>query len=165
MPNFNKRTFCGEFRPSDIGKDVNIMGWVDSLRDHGDILFIHLRDRSGIVQVVFNPAKSSADVIDLAGKLKTEFCIGVAGHVIERENDTKNPVLLTGDIEIVADELEIYGKSPTLPFAVSEKAAEQCEGATVTEPVSEEIRMQYRYLDLRRPSIQDNMVKRHRICK
>jgi aspartyl-tRNA synthetase len=165
LPNFNKRTFCGEFRPSDIGKDVNVMGWVDSLRDHGDILFIHLRDRSGIVQVVFNPAKSSADVIDLAGKLKTEFCIGVAGHVIERENDTKNPVLLTGDIEIVADELEIYGKSPALPFAVSEKAAEQCEGAIVMEPVSEEIRMQYRYLDLRRPSIQDNLVKRHRICK
>ncbi len=87
MPNFNKRRLCGEFRLSDIGKEVNVMGWVDSLRDHGDILFIHLRDRSGIVQVVFNPAKSSADVIDLAGKLKTEFCIGVAGHMIERENE------------------------------------------------------------------------------
>lgn len=165
MPNVNKRRLCGEFRLSDIGKEVNVMGWVDSLRDHGDILFIHLRDRSGIVQVVFNPAKSSADVIDLAGKLKTEFCIGVAGHMIERENDTKNPVLQTGDIEIVADELEIYGKSPALPFAVSEKAAEQGEAAIVTEPVSEEIRMQYRYLDLRRPSIHDNMVKRHRVCK
>jgi aspartyl-tRNA synthetase len=165
LTDFTKRTFSSDLGINDIGKEVSIMGWVDSLRDHGDILFIHLRDRSGIVQVVFNPEKSSPRVIDLAGTLKNEFCIGVSGHVTEREPDTKNPVLSTGDIEIIADELEIYGKSPALPFAVSEKAAELCESVSGTEPSSEEIRMQYRYLDLRRPSMQDNIIKRYRICK
>lgn len=163
--NFTKRTFSGDLGINDVGKEVNIMGWVDSLRDHGDILFIHLRDRSGIVQVVFNPKKSPPRVISLARTLKCEFCIGVVGHVTEREPDTTNPILLTGDIEVVAEGVEIYGKSPALPFAVSEKAAEQCDNGPVFEPVSEEIRMQYRYLDLRRPSIQDNIVKRHLICK
>lgn len=165
MLEFEKRIFCGKFTLRDVGKKVTAMGWVDSLRDHGDVLFIHLRDRSGIVQIVFNPAKSPPEVIKQAAELKNEFCIGISGHVIERSEETKNPVLSTGSVEVTADSIEIFGRSMPLPFTVSEKALDISEETSSPESVTEELRLQYRYLDLRRPTMQDNLIKRHRIYK
>lgn len=140
------------------------MGWVDALRDHGELLFIHLRDRSGIVQVVFNPERSSPRVCSQAATLRNEFCVAVEGQVVERVPGTENPNLETGEIEVVAEEIDVLSRSQTLPFPISEKA--MVSGATVhTDSVSEDLRLQYRYLDLRRPSMQDHLIKRHLINK
>jgi aspartyl-tRNA synthetase len=143
---------------------VRLTGWVDALRDHGDLLFIHLRDRSGIVQIVFNPESTSPEVCAQAASLRNEFCIAVQGQVIERSPGTENPNLETGEIEVVAEGIDVLSRSLTLPFSISEKA--MFSGAPVhTDSVSEDLRLQYRYLDLRRPSMQDHLIKRHLINK
>lgn len=155
-----ERTACGNISLKHVGRTVKLMGWVDALRDHGDTLFIHLRDKSGIVQAVFNPAASSKEVMDRAQTLRIEYCIMLTGRVTERDDDTKNPNLDTGDVEIAADELDILSKSRGLPFLISEKALGLSETFNGTDSVSEDLRLQYRYLDLRRPSMQDHILKR-----
>ena len=159
------RSSCGRLSLSDIGKTVTLAGWVDALRDHGDVLFIHLRDRSGIAQVVFSPETTPRTVCDRASALRNEFCVRLTGRVIQRAEGTQNPGLSTGDIEVVATDLAILGGCATLPFQISEKS--MVAGATVRrdEAVGEDLRLQYRYLDLRRPTMQDYLIRRHRIVK
>jgi aspartyl-tRNA synthetase len=160
-----KRSNCGRLSLSDKGKEVYLKGWVDALRDHGEVLFIHLRDRSGIVQVVFNPEDTPAKTYKYARSLRSEFCISVRGFVKKRNRGTENPNIKTGTIEVAASDLEILSSSKPLPFPISEKA--MVAGATVGGIVSvaEDTRLQYRYLDLRRPTMQNNLVMRHRIIK
>ena len=94
MPH-NDRSSCGELRLADAGKEISLAGWVDALRDHGEVLFIHLRDRSGIVQVVFTPESTPQAVCDKAAELKSEFCVQVTGRVIKRAEGTDNPCIAT----------------------------------------------------------------------
>jgi aspartyl-tRNA synthetase len=141
------------------------MGWVDAVRDHGNLLFIHLRDIRGIVQVVFDP-RVDTESYEKSTSLKEEYVIEVRGKVELREKGTENPNLETGDIDVVATKLAILSKSKTLPFQISEKAMVFGEEMTLNpENVDEELRLQYRYLDLRRPSVQDLFIKRYQIMK
>ena len=141
------------------------MGWVDAIRDHGNVLFIHLRDIRGIAQVVFNPEINSEDYRK-AVLLKEEYVIEVQGKVRLREEGTQNPNLETGDIEVSAVGFQLLSRSTPLPFQISEKAivfGEEIQSSP--ENVDEEIRMQYRYLDLRRHSVQNRFKKRYEIFK
>lgn len=162
---YNDRLPCGSLHASDAGRAVALAGWVDALRDHGDLLFIHLRDRSGIVQVIFSPEFGDQAVMQCASTLRNEFCIALKGKVQQRAAGTENPNLDTGSIEVMATDLAILSRSEALPFAVSEKAMVAGAGVRGADSVSEELRLQYRYLDLRRPTMQHNLRKRHRIVK
>ncbi|NLG34163.1 MAG: aspartate--tRNA ligase [Lentisphaerae bacterium] len=157
--NWQNRTGCGQVGESDIGRTVELTGWVDAHRDHGDVCFIHLRDWTGIVQVVIQPDVEGADT------LREEFCLHVAGDVTRRQEGTENPGLSTGTVEVVARRLRILNASKVLPFPISEKA--MVAGAAAASPagVSEDLRLQYRYLDLRRPSMQRNLIRRFEILK
>ncbi len=162
---WRKRSYCGKLRLSDSGKDVILMGWVDAIRDHGNLLFIHLRDSSGIVQVVFDPEKSKK-AYTLSKELREEYVIQVAGKVRRREKGTENPYLETGQIEVIAYDLTVISKSDILPFQISEKAMVYGEKLKSSpENVDEELRLKYRYLDLRRPSVQERLKKRYEIIK
>ena len=138
---------CGELRLSDSGKDVVVAGWVQRSRKMGGMTFIDLRDRYGITQLVFNEADDKA-LCDEANKLGREFCIQVKGVVSERQS--KNPKMDTGDIEIIAKELNVLSTSLTPPFTIEDST----DGG-------DDIRMKYRYLDLRRPSVRYNLELRH----
>lgn len=162
---FNSRIQCGSLGLSDVGRVVVLAGWVDALRDHGEVLFIHLRDRSGIVQVVFSPEFASQPVCRSAASLRNEFCIAITGHVYKRSEGTENPNIDTGLIEVMATDLSILSKSEILPFSISEKAMVAGAGIKGADSVNEEIRLQYRYLDLRRPTMQHYLTKRHKIIK
>jgi len=142
-----KRTnYCGELRPADIGRDVVVMGWVHKSRDMGNLVFVDLRDREGLVQVVFKADRAA--LIEEAKKLRTEYVVGVKGAVRTRE--AKNKDLPTGEIEIEAKEMTLFAASKVPPFAVADPPQ-----------ASEELRFKHRYLDLRRPSMQRNMRLRH----
>ncbi len=159
------KVYCGDVDRSQAGKEVILMGWVDAIRDHGNLLFIHLRDIRGIVQVVFNP-ELSRDAYDRALTLREEYVIEVRGKVSEREWGTENPNLMTGSVEVFADTLSVLSQSRPLPFKISEKAMVYGEELqTSPENVDEELRLQYRYLDLRRPSVQELFIKRYQIIK
>jgi len=146
-----KRThYCGDVRETDSGKEVVLMGWVHRRRDHGGVIFIDLRDREGIVQVVFNPASAPAAHKE-AHRIRSEYVLAVRGKVESRPEGMRNPDLKTGDIEVVADELEILNESRTPPFSLEEGV-----------DISENVRLKYRFLDLRRPSIQRNLILRSR---
>ncbi len=160
---FSERVFCGELTPEDVGRHVLLAGWVDAFRDHGGLLFIHLRDRSGIVQIVFSPEIAPPDVCQRAAALHAEYCIAVSGEVRNRLAGTENPNIETGSIEVLVTELTVLSESDSLPFAVSDKAMVAGAASTGADNVAEELRLQYRYLDLRRPSIRDNLILRHRI--
>jgi len=161
---FTNRSNCGHLGLTDVGRTVQVTGWVDALRDHGELLFIHLRDRSGIIQAVFNPGNTPQEVCKLAASLRNECCVALTGRVVRRAGGTENPNIETGEIEVAAESLSILSRSETLPFQISEKA--MIAGVTrQDETVSEDLRLQYRYLDLRRPSMQDNLIKRHRIIR
>jgi len=162
---YQDRTPCGSLTLSNVGSEVLLAGWVDALRDHGEVLFIHLRDRSGIVQVVFSPESASPSICQRASSLRNEFCVVLKGQVHERAKGTENPHLDTGLVEVMAMDLKILSRSEILPFTISEKA--MVAGASIigADSVTEELRLQYRYLDLRRPTMQDNLIKRHLIIK
>ncbi len=161
---FSQRRFCGELTPADTGRTVLLAGWVDAFRDHGGLLFIHLRDRSGLVQIVFNPGTAPAAVCRQAAALRAEFCIAVTGTVAKRLPGTENPHIGTGAIEVMVCGLTVLAESDALPFAISEKAmVAGAAGAAAAEAVAEDLRLQYRYLDLRRPSMRDHLVARHKI--
>ncbi len=144
---------CGEVSESQIGNTVTLSGWVFRWRDHGGLIFIDLRDRSGIVQVVFSPDVSE-DAHRLAHTLRSEYVIKVRGEVRRRPEGTENPEIPTGSLEVYASELEILSKADPLPFMIDEP-----------KEISEPIRLRYRYLDLRRPEMMRNLVVRHRVTK
>jgi aspartyl-tRNA synthetase len=162
---WRQRSYCGEIVYSHAGKEVLLMGWVDAIRDHGQLLFIHLRDASGIVQVVFDP-DIAWETYDQAGELREEYIIQVTGRVAARERGTENPHLKTGDVEVFAEEMTILSASKSLPFQLSEKAMVFGEEiARNPGNVDEELRLQYRYLDLRRPSMQHFLTMRYQVIK
>ena len=145
-----KRTHtCNDLGLDDLGKECILMGWVLRRRDHGGVIFIDLRDRWGITQVVFNP-EVNAGVHEKAHQLRSEWVLAVRGHVSRRPADMDNPKLATGSIEVLVDELRILNTSETPPFPLDEDVE-----------VSDTLRLQYRYLDLRRPEIARNLVLRH----
>jgi len=136
-----------------VGERVTIYGWVDSRRDHGGLIFIDLRDRSGIIQAVFNP-ELDEESFHLAESVRGEYVVAVQGEVRERPKETENPKLKTGKIEIYADKMELLNTAKTPPFYI-ENGIE----------VDELLRLRYRYLDLRRPEMRDNLMLRHRVVK
>lgn len=149
-----KRTHnCGQLRKSDCGSEIIVAGWVDTYRDHGGLIFIDLRDRYGLTQIVFNP-EEDADLHAQAEKLRPEDVIAVKGWVKDRPEGTVNSKLPTGEIEVRTIDLEILNKSKTPPFSVSGD-----------EDISSEIRLKHRYVDLRRPAMQENFILRHRALK
>lgn len=160
---FSQRIFCGQLTPDDVGRRVLLAGWVDAFRDHGGLLFIHLRDRSGIMQIVFSPEVLSTDVCQKAATLRTEYCIAVQGEVKKRLAGTENPNIETGNMEVLVSELNLISESDPLPFAISDKAMVAGAASAGAENVAEDLRLQYRYLDIRRPSMRDNLMARHRI--
>ncbi|MCI6550175.1 MAG: aspartate--tRNA ligase [Prevotella sp.] len=140
---------CGELRLSDAGKQVKLAGWIQRLRKMGGMTFVDLRDRYGITQLVFNEAENKA-LFDQANKLGREYCIQIVGNVSERQS--KNPNLPTGDVEILVNELTVLSPSLTPPFTIEENT----DGG-------DDIRMKYRYLDLRRAAVRKNLELRHRM--
>jgi aspartyl-tRNA synthetase len=144
---------CGALRASDAGKKAVLMGWVNRRRDHGNLLFIDLRDRSGITQVVFN-AERDAAIHEKAEALRNEYVIAVTGTVKLRDANTVNPNMITGEVELVAEELRILNESKLPPFLPSDAAL-----------TNEETRLKYRYIDLRRDLMQFNIEMRHRVAK
>lgn len=164
MP-YHDRLYCGHLSLSDVGSNVTLAGWVDALRDHGEVLFVHLRDRSGIVQVVFSPENTPQAVCDQAATLRAEYCVQVTGRVVRRAQGTENPGIATGAVEVAAGSLAILGVSAALPFQISEKSMVAGVVVKPDETVGEDLRLQYRYLDIRRPRIQQHLIQRHRILK
>ena len=157
MDNFKnlKRTHtCGELRKSHSGQKVRLNGWVNSYRNHGGLIFIDLRDRYGITQVVFKPDLVDKERMELAASLRSEFVIGVEGTVLQRPEGMRNKELATGEIEVVVEKLAIFNESKTPPFEIVENSN-----------ASEELRLKYRYLDLRRPPLQKNIRIRHQATK
>jgi aspartyl-tRNA synthetase len=151
-----KRTHtCGELTAAEEGRSVVLNGWVDTRRDHGGLIFIDLRDRYGITQVVFEPDAGEA-MMEAARELRAEFVIGVRGTVARRLSGKENPKLATGALEVRASELEIYNRTPTPPFEVT---------ASATGEPNEELRLQYRYIDLRRPAMQRILLIRHSMAQ
>ncbi len=149
-----KRTHtCGELRPADVGKTVVLNGWVDSRRDFGNLVFVDLRDRYGKTQVLFSPDRTPG-LHDEAARLRGETVIAVRGAVALREPGTVNRKIATGEIEVDAQEVEVLNEAKTPPFEITDRIG-----------VSEETRLQYRFLDLRRPAMQRNVAARHRILQ
>jgi len=141
---------CNALGKNNIGEEVTLMGWVLRRRDHGGVIFIDLRDREGITQVVFNPVVNAGPHAK-AHQLRSEWVLAVRGKVSARPADMANPKLVTGEIEVLADELRILNTSETPPFPLDEDSE-----------VSDNLRLQYRYLDLRRPEMAGNLMMRHR---
>jgi aspartyl-tRNA synthetase len=141
---------CGALRPDDVGADVVLLGWVHRVRDLGGLLFIDVRDRAGVTQVVFD--KDEEALMGKAKRLRSEFVIGVSGRVRRRSADTVNPKLATGEVEVVVRQLTLLNEAKTPPFPIADDT-----------PVAEEVRLKYRYLDLRRPRLQSNIILRHRV--
>ncbi|NPB07517.1 MAG: aspartate--tRNA ligase [Aquificae bacterium] len=150
LGSFKRDKYCGEISLEDVGKTLRIAGWVHRKRHHGGVIFIDLRDREGVVQVVVEE-KSNPEVYEVADRLKSEYVIGVKGKVRRRPEGTENPKLKTGFVEVVAEEIKVFNTSDPLPFPVDEET-----------PLSEETKLRYRYLDLRRESMKRNFLFRHR---
>ncbi len=144
---------CGEIRESEVGKKMTLCGWIFRRRDHGGLIFVDLRDRSGILQVVFSP-DVSPNAHELAHELRSEYVISVTGELRKRPDGTENPNLPTGMVEMYAETLEVLNKSAPLPINI-EDAGE----------ASETLRLKHRYLDLRRPEMQRNLIIRHKVTK
>ena len=145
---------CGELRKENVGTDVVLCGWVARRRDHGGLIFVDMRDRSGFVQVVFDEASMEGGTFHKAESLRNEFCIAVRGTVRARSEETVNSNIETGEIEVVCTELRILNKAKTPPFYIQDGI-----------DVDEMLRLKYRYLDLRRPEMQKNIILRHRVTK
>src|SRR5213594_2075434 len=143
---------CNSLRKSDIGRQVTLAGWVNVTRDHGGVIFFDLRDREGLTQVVFRP-EENAEVARQAHTLRSEDVIQVSGRVAARVPGTENPKLATGDIEIIPNRLRILNRTDDLPFPID------------AEIHNEDLRLTYRYFDLRRPRLARNLQLRHRAAK
>jgi aspartyl-tRNA synthetase len=148
--------YCGELRQNHIGETVTLYGWVDRRRDHGGVIFLDLRDRSGIVQIVSDPQRTP-DSYEQANTLRNEYVVAITGRVTQRPEESLNPRIPTGEVEIYADKIELLnGVRKQLPFQVS---------TADTEAVREDLRLKYRYLDLRRERMAQNMQLRHQVVK
>lgn len=144
---------CGEIRESDIGLNLTLCGWVFRRRDHGGLIFVDLRDRSGILQVVFSP-DVSGDAHKLAHDLRSEYVVSVSGEIRKRPDGTENPNIPTGMVEMYVNKLEVLNESSPLPFSIEDAG-----------DASEALRLKHRYLDLRRPEMQKNLIIRHKVTK
>ena len=145
---------CGELRADHVGSEVVLCGWVSRRRDHGGLIFVDLRDRSGLVQVVIDEAAIGEEAFHKAETIRNEFVVAVRGNVRARSQETVNPNMETGMIEIVVEELRILNSAKTPPFYIQDGIE-----------VDEMLRLKYRYLDLRRPEMQRNLMLRHRVTK
>jgi len=141
---------CGALRPSDVGANVVLLGWVHRVRDLGGLLFVDIRDRAGVTQVVFD--NDDAAQMAKAKRVRSEYVIGVQGTVRRRSPETINPKLETGEVEVLVRQLTILNEAKTPPFPIADETA-----------VSEDVRLKYRYLDLRRPRLANNMILRHKV--
>ncbi|MEA2366976.1 MAG: aspartyl-tRNA synthetase [Thermoleophilaceae bacterium] len=152
-PNAYRTHWAGQLRADDVGQQVRVAGWVHRRRDHGGLIFIDLRDRTGLLQLVFRP-EEAREAHTGAGDLRAEDVITVAGELVRREEGAINPDLPTGEVELVAAELEQLADSKTPPFQIDED-----------DPVGEELRLRYRYLDLRKERMRDNVILRHEVVR
>lgn len=150
---FEQRNYCGELTINDVGTMVRLAGWVDTKRDLGGIIFIEMRDVTGIVQVVFDASRNST-AYENADKVKNEYCIFVTGQVAKRSDETVNPNLKTGMIEVIGQDISILSESEVTPFPID----------TYTN-LNEEVRLKYRYLDLRRADMQEAIIVRHKVMQ
>ena len=149
-----KRThMCGQLRLSDAGQEVTVNGWVDRVRDNGGVLFLLVRDRAGIVQCTFDKSVNK-DLFDIAFTCRTEFVVAVRGKLVARDEAAINKKMPTGEVEIIAEDIRILSKAETTPFEIDD-----------TKEVGDQVRLKYRYLDLRRPSMQKNLMLRHRVTQ
>lgn len=146
-----KSHYCGELRKEHAGKKVSLAGWVDRRRDHGELIFLDLRDRSGVTQIVFNPLVSK-QCHQTAEQVRNEYVLRVVGEVALRPKGTENPKLPSGDIEVIVREAEILNTSKTPPFYINEESE-----------VDETVRLKYRYLDLRRTRMLNNIILRDKV--
>lgn len=144
---------CAELKASDEGKTVVLFGWVATRRDHGGVMFVDLRDREGITQIVFNP-ELNEKIHDLAKDLRSEYVLGIQGKVKLRPQGMANAKLPSGEIEVYAENFEVFNKSKTPPFPIENNT-----------DVNEELRLKYRYLDLRRPILAKNLILRHKVMQ
>jgi aspartyl-tRNA synthetase len=142
---------CGALRPSDVGANVVLLGWVHRVRDLGGLLFVDVRDREGVTQVVFD-ADDAAQMAK-AKRLRSEYVVGVSGTLRRRSAETINPKLDTGEVEVLVKQLTVLNEAKTPPFPIADET-----------PVSEDVRLKYRYLDLRRPRLASNMILRHKVA-
>ncbi|MFB0505224.1 MAG: aspartate--tRNA ligase [Thermodesulfobacteriota bacterium] len=153
LGDLRRTDYCGSLRPSDEGREVVLMGWVQRRRDHGGVIFVDLRDREGIIQVVFNP-EINPEIHAKAHRIRSEFVLAVKGEVTMRPAESINPDLDTGEIEVLTKELRILSASENPPFLIEDNGE-----------ISENVRLRYRYLDLRRPRLQRNLILRHKVAK
>ena len=150
MEQYERTLGCGEVTQKNLDSIISLAGWVNKRRDHGNVIFIDLRDRSGLMQLVFSPA-IAASAHALADQLRSEFVISVKGKVVKRAPDTINADLPTGHFELQVAELSVLNKAKALPFQLEEAGQ-----------VEEELRLKYRYLDLRRPVMLNRLAMRHK---
>jgi len=153
LGNWKRTHYCGDLTAEDIGHEVILMGWALRRRDHGGLIFIDLRDREGIAQIVFDPEVNSA-AHGIAESVRSEYVLAVKGKVIPRPEGTVNPNMKTGEVEIQVLECKLLNRSKPLPFMLDEHGE-----------VNENIRLKYRYLDLRRPQLQQKLILRHRVAQ
>ena len=151
LQNFHRTNYCGELRLSDAGKTVSVCGWVQRQRDLGGLIFVDLRDRTGLVQLSFDDSTDKA-IFEKASTLRSEYVIAATGLVRERESKTNK--IATGDIEIYVSELRLLAKAETPPFEIVENSK-----------ANDMLRLKYRYLDLRRPDMQHAIATRHKVTK
>ena len=156
MKHWKRTADCGSLRKTDIGKEITLNGWAHRQRDFGDLVFIDLRDRTGIVQVVIDAAQVP-DLVAVANSVKSEFVLSIRGTVRPRREGTDNLALATGEIELAAEEIEVLGPCKTLPFQIADEDKMPL--------VDETLRLKHRYLDLRRPSMYERLAVRHRAIK
>jgi len=150
LGNMKRTHTCSQLRDSDIDQEVVLMGWVQHRRDHGGVIFVDLRDKEGITQIVFNPVISES-VHEKAQEIRNEYVLGIRGKVSARPGDMRNTNMETGAIEILVEQLKIFSRAKTPAFQIDERV-----------DASEIIRLQYRYLDLRRPQLKSNILNRHK---
>lgn len=153
LGNMKRTHTCSQLRDTDIDQEVVLMGWVQHRRDHGGVVFVDLRDKEGITQIVFNPVISES-VHGKAQEIRSEYVLGIRGKVSARPGDMQNPQMETGAIEILVEELKIFSRAKTPAFQIDERVE-----------TSESLRLQYRYLDLRRPKLKKNILDRHTATK
>lgn len=152
MGDWERTDYCGKLGTNDLEREVVLMGWVQSHRDHGGVIFLDLRDREGLVQAVLNP-ENSKEVHEKGEAIRDEWVVAVKGKVLKRTDETINPNLKTGEIEVMASEVRILNTSKVIPFLIEEDIN-----------VDELLRLKYRYLDLRRPTMKDNIITRHKVA-
>ncbi len=152
MGEWKRSNFCGELGKKHVDRSVTLMGWVQSRRDHGGVIFVDLRDKEGLCQIVFNP-EHDPKIHQTAEQLRDEWVIAVKGTVNPRTEETVNPNLRTGEIEVMAEEVRVLNTSKVIPFLIENEVN-----------ADELLRLKYRYLDLRRPPMRDNMIFRHKVA-